>query len=64
MSYMVSYRVARTGKSHAIVEDLILPAATDMSGAMFGEKAQKTIQTMTSSTTLFHGASVTWQEMF
>ena len=26
VSYMVSYRVARTGKSHTIVEDLNLPA--------------------------------------
>ena len=46
---MVSYRVARTDKPHTIVEDLILPAATDMAGTMLGEKAQKTIQTMSSS---------------
>ena len=46
---MVSYRVARTGKPHTIVEDLILPAAMDMAGTMLGEKAQKTIQTMPSS---------------
>jgi hypothetical protein len=43
---MVSYRVARTGK-----EDLILPAATDMAGTILGEKAQKTMQTMSSSNT-------------
>jgi hypothetical protein len=42
---MVSYRVARTGKPHTIVEDLILSALTDMAGTMLGEKAQKTIQT-------------------
>ena len=48
-SYMVSYRVARTGKPHTIVEDLILPAAVDMAGIMLGEKAQKTIQTIPSS---------------
>ena len=48
-SYMVSYRVAKTGKPHTIVEDLIVPAATDMVGAMLGEKAKKTIQTMPSS---------------
>ena len=48
-SYMVSYRVARTGKSHTIVGDLIIPAAADMAGTMLGEKAQKTIQTITSS---------------
>ena len=35
-SYMVSYRVARTGKPHTIVEDLILPAAADMAGTMLG----------------------------
>ena len=45
-SYMVSYQVARTGKSHTIVEDFILPAAADMAGTMVGEKAQKTVQTM------------------
>ena len=39
----------RTGKPHAIVEDLILPAVVDMAGSMLGEKAQKTIQTITSS---------------
>ena len=46
---MVSYQVARTVKPHTIVEDLILPAAADMAGTMLGEKAKKTIQTMTSS---------------
>ena len=47
---MVSYRVAKTGKPHTIVEDLILPAAADMVGAMLGEKAKKNpIQTMPSS---------------
>ena len=44
--YTVSYRVARTGKPHTIVEGLILPAAADMAGTMLWEKAQKTIQTM------------------
>jgi hypothetical protein len=44
---MVSDQVARTG-NHTIVEDLILPAAADMAGTMLGEKAQKTIQTMSS----------------
>jgi hypothetical protein len=46
---MVSYRVARTGKTHTIVEDLILPAAVDMAGTLLGEKVKKTIQTMSSS---------------
>ena len=49
VAYMMSYRVTRTGKPHAIVEDLILPAATDMAGTTLGEKAKKTIQTMSSS---------------
>ena len=40
--------MAKTGKSRTIVEDLILPAAADMAGAMLGEKAKKTIQTMPS----------------
>ena len=40
-SYMVSYRVASTGKPHTIVEDFILHAAADMAGTMLGEKAQK-----------------------
>jgi hypothetical protein len=47
---MVSYRVARTGKPHTIVEDFILPAAPDIAGTMLEEKAKKTIQT--------------WQQMF
>ncbi|KAI7804398.1 putative zinc finger BED domain-containing protein 5-like [Triplophysa rosa] len=35
---MVSYRVAKTGKSHTIVENLIL---ADIAGIMLGEKAKK-----------------------
>ena len=46
---MVSYRLARTGNPHTIVEYLILPAAADMAWTILGEKAQKTIQTITSS---------------
>jgi hypothetical protein len=38
---MVSYRVARTGKLHTYVEDLILPAVADMAGMMLREKAKK-----------------------
>ena len=41
VSYMVSYRVARTGKPHAIVENLILPATMDMAGTMLGGKGQR-----------------------
>jgi hypothetical protein len=40
-SYMVSYRVARTGKPHTIVEDFLLPAAEDIAGTMLGEKAKR-----------------------
>jgi hypothetical protein len=43
---MVSYRVARTGQPHTIVEDLILPAAADMAGTMLGGNVKITIQTM------------------
>ena len=32
--HMVSYRVARTGKPHTIVEDFFLPAAADIAGTM------------------------------
>ena len=45
---MVSYRVARTGKPHTIVEDLIIPASADMAGTILGVRP-KTVQTMTSS---------------
>ena len=41
--------MAKTGKQHTIVEDLILSAVTDMVVTMLGEKAKKTIQTMPSS---------------
>jgi hypothetical protein len=37
---MVNYQVARTGKSHNIVEDVILPAAEDIAGTMLGENAK------------------------
>jgi hypothetical protein len=43
---MVHYRVARTGKPHTIVEDIIIPAAVDMVVTMLGERDKKTIQTM------------------
>ena len=46
---MVRYRVARTGKPHTIVEDLILPVTADMAVAMLGEKAKRTTQKMSSS---------------
>ncbi|XP_060768837.1 zinc finger BED domain-containing protein 5-like [Neoarius graeffei] len=48
-SYMVSYRVAQTGKPHTIVEDFFLPAAADAVGVMLGEKAKNVIQSMPSS---------------
>ncbi|MBN3279439.1 ZBED5 protein, partial [Polyodon spathula] len=43
-SYLVSYRVAKSGKPHTIAKELILPAAADMVSTMLGEKAQKVIQ--------------------
>lgn len=48
-SYMVSYRVAKAGKPHTIVEELIVPAAMDMAEKMLGEKAKRTFQKMPSS---------------
>ena len=58
-SYMMSYRVARTGKHHTIVEDFNLPAAADMAGTMLREKAQKTLQTMPSSNNTVSASRVT-----
>lgn len=46
---MVSYRVAKAGKPHNIVEELIVPAAMDMAEKMLGEKAKHTLQKMPSS---------------
>ena len=44
--------MARTGKPHTIVEDLIFPASADMAGTLLGEKDKKKyIQTMPSSNT-------------
>ncbi|XP_064420082.1 zinc finger BED domain-containing protein 5-like [Latimeria chalumnae] len=43
-SYLVSYRVAKSGKPHTIAEELLLPAAADIVSTMLGEKAQKLIQ--------------------
>jgi hypothetical protein len=63
VSYMVSYRVARTGKPHTIVEDVILPATADMAGTILGEKAQKHYTDNAFIKQHFHNASVTWQEM-
>jgi hypothetical protein len=40
-TYVVSYRVARTGKTYTILDYFILPAAADMAGTMLGEKANK-----------------------
>lgn len=43
---MVNYRVAKAGKCHTVVEDLIVPAAFDMAEIMLGEKAKQTLQMM------------------
>lgn len=44
--------MAKTGKPHTIVENLILPAAADIAGVMLGEKARKAVQMMPSSNTV------------
>ena len=41
VSYRVARLIAQTGKPHTIGEELILPAAKEMVGVMFGEKAAK-----------------------
>ena len=41
VSYRVAKLIAQTGKPHTIGEELILPAAKEMVGVMFGEKAAK-----------------------
>nr|XP_006005906.1 PREDICTED: zinc finger BED domain-containing protein 5-like [Latimeria chalumnae] len=43
-SYLVSYRIANSGKPHTIAEELILSAATDMVSTILGENAPKLIQ--------------------
>ena len=57
-SYMVSYRVARTGKPHTIVEDFILPAVVDVAGTMLGERPKKIYRQCLHQTALFHFTSV------
>ena len=46
--------MAKTGKPHTIVEDLILPAAADMAEAMLGEKAKQNIQPSSNNTDSRH----------
>ncbi|XP_063049261.1 zinc finger BED domain-containing protein 5-like [Engraulis encrasicolus] len=48
-SYMVSYRIAQTGKPHTIMEEFFLPSAADAVGVMLGEKAKRVIQAIPSS---------------
>lgn len=43
-SYLISLRIARSGKPHTIGEDLVLPSIKDTVGAMFGEKEGKEIE--------------------
>jgi hypothetical protein len=43
-SYLISLRIARSGKPHTIGEDLVLPSIKDAVGTMFGEKEVKEIE--------------------
>ncbi|XP_031330321.1 zinc finger BED domain-containing protein 5-like [Photinus pyralis] len=40
-SFLVSLRIAKSGKAHTIGEELVLPAAKDMVTCMLGEKSAK-----------------------
>ena len=40
-SYLVSLRIAQTGKPHTIGESLILPAAKDIVSSILGQNAAK-----------------------
>ncbi|CAI6355778.1 unnamed protein product [Macrosiphum euphorbiae] len=42
-SFMLSYRIARAGKPHTIVEDLIKPCMTEIVSCVLGEDAAKKI---------------------
>ncbi|XP_025412437.1 zinc finger BED domain-containing protein 5-like [Sipha flava] len=48
-SYQVSLLVAKSGKPHTIVEELILPAAKIMVSAMLGDKASNELSTVSLS---------------
>jgi hypothetical protein len=40
-SFLVAYKIAKTGKSYNIAEELILPAAKDMVSCVLGDKSSK-----------------------
>ncbi|XP_063284219.1 zinc finger BED domain-containing protein 5-like [Pelobates fuscus] len=43
-SYLISLRIAKSGKPHNIGESLVLPAIKDAVGVMFGEKSLKEVE--------------------
>ncbi|GFV92072.1 zinc finger BED domain-containing protein 5 [Trichonephila clavipes] len=45
-SYKVSYKIARCKKPHTIAEELILPAAIEIVGTMFGDNFAKELQSI------------------
>ncbi len=48
-SYLVSLRIAKTGKPHTIGETLILPAAKDIVSSILGEEAAKKLNVLSLS---------------
>lgn len=45
-SYLISYRIAKTGTAHTIGETLVLPAIKDTVEIMFGENSLKEVETI------------------
>lgn len=46
VSYLISLRIAQSGKPHTIGESLVLPAIKDAVGIMFGEKSLKEVESI------------------
>ncbi|QQP54724.1 Uncharacterized protein FKW44_007647 [Caligus rogercresseyi] len=63
-SYMVSYRIAQTGKPHTIMEEFFLPSAADAVGVMLGERQKVSYRPYRHQTTPFLGALVPWLGTF
>ncbi|XP_025410789.1 zinc finger BED domain-containing protein 5-like [Sipha flava] len=61
-SYQVSLLVAKSGKPHTIVEELILPAAKIMVSAMLGDKASNELSTVSLSNNTFKNRIVEMSE--
>lgn len=45
-SFMLSYRIARAGKSHTIAEDLLKPCIKEIVGCMLGQEAAKKVSSV------------------